>query len=242
MLDHETFDYFYSEGLIRKTLRPIKSGKEARVVLCEGGGALGRDLVAVKEYAPIDQRTFRNDAAYHAGMLDTLKARDRRALQSKSRHGKHVQEGLWLYREWEHLQAAHAAGCDVPEPLAIGPRSLLMEYIGDVDQAAPQLQRVRLDRREAQSVFDRIVENVERLLAHNLVHGDLSAFNILYWEDGPVIIDFPQAVDPRMNRNADQILVRDIENIAGHFARLGVRSNPREIAHGLWMGFMFADL
>ncbi len=242
MLDEATFDYFYGEGLIARPLRPIKSGKEARVVLCEGGSALGRPLVAIKEYAPIEQRTFRNDAAYHAGMTDGLKARDVRALRSKSRHGREVQEGLWLYREWEHLNAMHTAGCDVPEPIAIGPRSILMEFIGDEVAAAPQLQRVRLDARDARQALDAIMANVERMLSCNLVHGDLSAFNILWWNERPVIIDLPQGVDARLNPNADAMLTRDIENVCRHFQRYGVNADAEGLARGLWLGFMFAEL
>ncbi|MHB8513482.1 MAG: RIO1 family regulatory kinase/ATPase domain-containing protein [Actinomycetota bacterium] len=242
MLDHETFDHFYSEGIVTRQLRPVKSGKEASVVLCEGGGCSPFPLVAIKEHARIEERTFRNDAIYNGGVVENLKARDRRALRSKTQYGKQVQEGVWLHREWEHLNQLHDAGCSVPEPIALGPRSIAMQFIGDVDQSAPVLQRVRLQGSRAHRAFEFLIAQLEQMLAINLVHGDLSAFNVLWWNETPVIIDVPQAVDPRLNKDAERILARDVVRLCDYFARQGVRSDPEEITHGLWMSFMFADL
>lgn len=242
MLDSETFEFLYSEGIVTRQLRPVKSGKEARVVLCEGGGQSPFPLVAVKEYAPIDQRTFRNDAIYNGGVTENLAGRDRRALKTKSHYGKQLQEGVWLHREWEHLNTLFAAGCAVPKPIMTGPRSIAMEFIGDADISAPQLHRVRLHGAEATQAFDAVIAEIERMLAINLVHGDLSPYNILWWQDRPVIIDVPQAVDPRLNKNADAMLVRDVQRICDHFVRQGVRCDAEAIAHGLWMGFLFAEL
>ncbi|MGH2829116.1 MAG: hypothetical protein ACRDJM_01400, partial [Actinomycetota bacterium] len=87
MLDQETFEHFYSEGIIVRAIRPIKSGKEARVVLCEAGPSVGRRFVAIKEYAPIEQRRFRGDDAYLAAQVMHIKDRDRRAVRNKSAHG-----------------------------------------------------------------------------------------------------------------------------------------------------------
>jgi len=79
-------------------------------------------------------------------------------------------------------------------------------------------------------------------LRRNLIHADLSPFNVLWWEGRATIIDLPQAVDPRSNPNASQLLARDVSCICRHFYRYGVRADPDEITRGLWMGFLFADL
>lgn len=243
MLEHETLDYFQGEGLIARPIRPLRSGKEASVVLCEAGSALaGRRFVAIKQYRPIGERAFRADLSYMASDLSMLPSRDRRAIRTKTRHGREVQEGVWVHREWERLTTLHEAGCDVPEPIALGPRSICMQYLGDEAVAAPQLHRVRLDRATARIVFDRLLWNIETMLAHNLVHADLSPFNVLWWEDRAVLIDFPQAVDARAARDADTLLARDLGNLCRHFERYGVHRDPAEIAHGLWVSFLFADL
>jgi len=69
---------------------------------------------------------------------------------------------------------------------------------------------------------------------HGIIHGDLSAYNILYWEGGITLIDFPQVVSPTGNRNAFAIFSRDVTRLCEYFAKQGVDSNPRKIALDLW--------
>ena len=66
----------------------------------------------------------------------------------------------------------------------------------------------------------------------------LSPFNILMWNAQPRLIDFPQAVDPRMNRNAYALLYRDIDNVCRHFARYGIDANATRIAGEMWSEFV----
>ena len=80
------------------------------------------------------------------------------------------------------------------------------------------------------------------MLGANVVHGDLSPYNILWWKDRATIIDLPQAVDPRFNRNARMLLERDIANVCKYFARAGVACHPGRLAGDLWRRFMRAEL
>src|SRR5436309_2682820 len=91
-------------------------------------------------------------------------------------------------------------------------------------------------------LFTRIMRNVELWLAYNVVHGDLSAFNILWWEGNVTIIDVPQAVDPRVNPNARDLLARDIDNVCRYFSRSGVQADPARLAARLWTRFLHAEL
>jgi RIO kinase 1 len=95
---------------------------------------------------------------------------------------------------------------------------------------------------EARPLFERLVRNVELWLANDTVHGDLSAFNVLYWEGRATVIDFPQAVDPRFNPHARALLRRDLENLCRYFGRLGVTADGARIADTLWRRFLRADL
>lgn len=113
-------------------------------------------------------------------------------------------------------------------------QAMLMEYIGDEEAAAPHLQHVPLDRDEARPLFERLLHNIETWLAHGRVHGDLSPFNILYWAGRLIVIDFPQAVDPFVNPNAQALLARDLENVCRYFARFGVQSDAVRVADRLW--------
>jgi RIO kinase 1 len=149
---------------------------------------------------------------------------------------------MWIEREWDHLARAHRLGADVPVPVAKSGRTILMEYVGDEGGPAPQLNDTRPSPEEAGALFERVRWNIEVLLRGNLVHADLSAYNVLVRDGRPVIIDLPQAVDARTNLNSRALLVRDLENVCRFFERLGVRRDPRRIADDLWTRYLFTDL
>jgi RIO kinase 1 len=241
-LEDDAFEHFLGEGLITQVIRPIKSGKEASVHLCRANrSTTGEDLLALKVYHPLDRRDFRDESIYRDG--EWIKERRVRvALEKKTRFGRQVQGAIWVYREWEMLQTLSKAGADVPTPVAMTEDSILMTYVGDEDDAAPQLRSLRPDGHEAKDLFDQVMRNVERFLYHNVIHGDLSAYNVLVWDGRATVIDLPQAVDPRKNRHAQRLLERDVERICDHFARFGVRSDAQGIAHGMWTAWTFADL
>jgi RIO kinase 1 len=145
-------------------------------------------------------------------------------------------------REWETLRALSASGAPVPRPVASTGDAILMSFVGDQERAAPQLRSIRPDPDEAQDLFEQVLRAVERMLYGNVIHGDLSAYNVLVWEGRVTIIDLPQAVDPRKNRHAPALLERDVRRICDHFARFGVRSSPERLAGDLWTAWQFADL
>ena len=115
-------------------------------------------------------------------------------------------------------------------------------WIGDEDGAAPPLHVVRLDREEAPGVLEALLAQVELFLTHDLVHGDLSEYNVLFWEGAPVVIDFPQAVDPRFNRAARSLLERDVRNLARYFDRYGIRLDWRRRSADLWSRWLNSEL
>jgi RIO kinase 1 len=238
---HPDLEPFLDDGLITGVRYALKSGKEADVYLCDGGPSTGRELLAAKVYRPRHHRDFKDDSSYRAGQVIT-KRRERVAVEKKTRFGRQLDHVLWVDREREALTALHAAGADVPEPFGGSGSAILMAYVGDESGPAPQLRNVDLDAGEARGLYERVVWNLEVMLATNLVHGDLSPYNILWWRAEITIIDLPQAVDPRRNPNAHALLVRDVQNMSAFFGRFGVRTNPGALAHDLWMRFLFADL
>ena len=234
-------DYFFAEGMITEILYSVKSGKEASVYCCRAHPSTGAELLAAKIYHPRDRRNFKNDAVYLEGRVITNK-RDQRAVQNKSRFGRQVQFGMWVHHEFETLTALSHVGADVPRPLAHTDNVLLMEYIGDWEQAAPSLGGSALTREQASAVFDHLMSNIELWLKHNYVHGDLSPYNVLYWQGNAKVIDFPQALDPRTNWNALPLLARDIENICHHMERYDLNYDGRRIAERLWHRFRNGEL
>ena len=237
----EALDFFFAEGMITEILYLVKSGKEATVYCCEAHPSTGMELIAAKIYRSRNQRNFKNDAIYLEGRVIT-KARVRRAIENKSRFGRQVGFGMWINNEFEVLTALSRAGADIPHPIARTDTAILMEFFGDREAAAPSLGSSQLTRDQAEAAFDRLLSNIELWLAHNYVHGDLSAYNVLYWQGQAKTIDFPQAVDARMNPNSLSLLTRDVENICRYFTRYGLDYDGRRIAERLWHRFRRAQL
>lgn len=234
---------FYAQAMIADVLAVVKGGKEATVYCCAAHDSMDTPLVAAKVYRPRMFRQLRNDKLYREGREiltgegRPIKATDQRiirALGKKSAFGVEVEQTSWLLHEYKTLRTLHAAGAAVPKPYAVGENAILMGYVGDERMAAPLLSEVRLDTDEARSLFDETMRSVELILQAGLVHGDLSAYNILYWEGQITIIDFPQVTGLRANRSAHMILERDIERVCEYFARQGVARNGKAIARWMW--------
>jgi RIO kinase 1 len=229
------------EGWIGDVLYELKSGKEATAWCCSGGPLSRVDLIAAKVYRPLEQRGFRNDNVYQAGRTEAWSRRERLAFESKSRKGLQMRFSTWVDHEYQTLALAHEAGTNVPRPITRTTDVILMEFVGDDNGPAPPLHTVRIDPAEAQAHFDKLLEDVATWLRLERVHGDLSAYNILYWDDQLVTIDFPQAVHPRANPNAYMLLERDIANVGKYFARYGVVADAGAITADLWMRYRFGE-
>ena len=244
---------FYDEGLITDVLALVKGGKEASVYLCRANPATGLDLLAAKVYRPRMFRNLRNDAMYRRGR-EVLTAQGRpagkqagtfaRAIRNKTTFGMQAAHTSWLMHEFMALERLYAVGVAVPRPISSSDNAILMSYHGAQSIAAPTLNTVALERDEAERVLQEVLRNVDLMLQQDLIHGDLSAYNILYWlaEDGPgetvhgeiVVIDFPQVVNLHTNPKAHFILRRDIQRVCEYFASQGVACDAEAVFHGLW--------
>src|SRR5581483_11679062 len=184
----EYLGLFYEDHVITDVLRQVKGGKESTVYCCRAHPAIGVDLIAAKVYRPRMFRQLRNDAVYRQGWetigeegKEVRGRREKLAMQKKSSFGQTLRHTTWLANEFETLRRLYAAGADVPQPFARSENAILMEYVGDETFPAPALAAVRLEAREAQLLWKRLMDNVELMLAQGCVHGDLSAYNVLYW-------------------------------------------------------------
>jgi RIO kinase 1 len=236
---------YYQQEMITDVVRRVKGGKEANVYCCTAHPATGLDYVAAKLYRPRTLRHLKNDAVYKAGRqladAEGREIKDRRvklALKQKTRFGRQVDIAWWIGNEYGAQSRLYQVGADVPRPIAHSGDSILMEYIGDEDMPAPTLIDVSLSPNEAQRLFKRVLDNVALMLDNHLVHGDLSAYNILYADGAIKIIDFPQMVGARTNPHAFELLRRDIRRVCDYFGRYGVRSEPERLSADLWLPYM----
>ncbi len=219
----------------------LKSGKEAEVFLVERVAADGSShLLAHKRYRPRYPKKgelealgfskgtlYRADAVYQSGWM--LKPRERRALEAGSRFGHELVKGMWPAIEMDTLARAWNAGAAVPYPVELTEDGILMEFIGNREGAAPRLAGAGLSHEQAREARDQLFESLRALSAERIVHGDLSAYNMLWWDGRLVIIDFPQAVDAFANPHAPDLLHRDLRNVHEWFTRMRAEFDVEEI-------------
>jgi RIO kinase 1 len=229
------------QQLISDVLRKVKAGKEASIYLCRSGSHIDANLIAAKVYRPRSLRNLKNDAIYRTGRTDLdedgtalFKEADIKAIMKRSKYGEELRHTSWIAYEFKTLEKLYEAGADVPKPYAMLKNSIMMEYIGDYGHPAPTLNTIRLGRDEASRLFDRVVFNLNLLLANERIHGDLSAYNILYWDGDITLIDFPQVVHPEANPAAWTIFQRDVTRVCQYFSSQGIRTDARKLATEMW--------
>ena len=226
---------------ISDVLRKVKGGKEASVYLCRSGPSIQAPLVAAKVYRPRSLRNLKNDSEYRVGRIDLdenrqaiVRDKDIHAMQKRTTYGEELRHQSWIAYEFQTLEMLHAAGADVPKPYAMEKNAIVMDYIGDWDSAAPTLNTVTLEPDEVLPLFERVIRNVDLLLSHQRIHGDLSAYNILYWDGDITLIDFPQVVPPEDNAAAWMIFLRDMTRTCQYFASQGLKRDSHKLAADLW--------
>jgi len=231
-----TPDWLVSESVTDVDLGVVTSGKEAQIDLVERHGADGRRcLVARKRYLPREvhqkgelealgfQRasTFRHDVQYREGR-QFRKSRDRRAVERMSTYGKRLLQDRWTGHEYEVMTRLWHAGLNTPYPIGFESDVLELEYVGALDGAAPQLRSARLDADGLREAYEQLVDGLVVIVGEGYAHGDLSAYNLLWWDDRLWFIDFPQAVDIAANPLGLDHLHRDVVNVCEWFGRRGL--------------------
>ncbi len=218
-----------SQGAIDTELGVLKTGKEADVHLIERADPLDPDggvVMAAKRYRSPEHRTFHRAASYTEGR-SMKRSRDERAIKRKSTFGRQVAAGEWAVSEWGALVQLWNLGLPVPYPVQIDGTEILMEWITVLDednalQTAPRLAQTRPSPELLAAYFDQLTDALATMVQNGVVHGDLSAYNILAAGERLVIIDLPQIVDLVGNLNGMTFLQRDCANICGWFRSRGL--------------------
>lgn len=241
--DMRAIQEFLDEALITEVLNVVKSGKEATVYRCAAHRSLGVPFAAAKVYHSTGHRSFQRAGVYEEGR-QFGPGQVQRAIKNRTEFGREAQLAFWVDHEFQTLSDLNYAGADVPAPFACTEKAILMEYLGDAQGESPQLQYASLEPGEAEELLERCLWNIETFLRENVVHGDLSAFNILYHEGQLRVIDFPQAVDPRKNSNAKGLLERDIANVVQFFQRhrAGLGEDAERMARNLWNLWRYGEV
>lgn len=218
------------EGFIDEVISRLMSGKEADVYVVRSGG----EIRCAKVYKEAAKRGFKQAVLYREGRKNRNSRRSR-AMDKGSKFGRQQQEETWHNAEVDALRKIAAAGVRVPEPYSCIDGVLIMELVTDAEGlVAPRLSDVTLSREDALADHAQIMRFVIQMLCTGLVHGDLSEFNILVDENGPVIIDLPQAVDAAANNNAEFMLERDVNKITAYYGQFAPELLSTQYAKEIW--------
>ncbi|PCJ92040.1 MAG: serine protein kinase RIO [Porticoccaceae bacterium] len=218
------------DGLVDEVIRPLMSGKEADVYVVR----CGTEIRCAKVYKEVNKRSFKQAVLYQEGRK-VRNSRRARAMEKGSKYGRKQQEETWQNAEVDALYRLAAAGVRVPQPYGCFDGVLLMELVTDADgHVAPRLNDVSMPADQALEDHAVVMQYVVRMLCSGLVHGDLSEFNVLVDEYGPVIIDLPQAVDASANNHAERMLTRDINNITNYYSLYAPELHGTQYAKEIW--------
>jgi len=178
--------------------KPLGVGKEADVY---DALTLGGQQVAVK-FHRLGRTSFRQ-------------TRRKRGYIAERQHISWLyQSRLAAQKEFEALKLVHPYGVSVPEPIQQNRHVVVMGMI----EGSDLVDYIQIP--EPQNVLDEILLNLRKAyLEAEVVHADLSEFNVIFRPNGHVlIIDWPQYVR-KSHPNADQLLKRDVTNIVRFFQR-----------------------
>ena len=218
------------DGLVDEVVRQLMSGKEAMVYVVR----CGSEIRCAKVYKEAAKRSFKQAVEYQEGRKGR-NTRRQRAMEKRSKFGRKQQEEAWQNAEVDAQYKLDRAGVRVPTPYGCFDGVLLMELVtDDAGQVAPRLIDVALTREQAVEDHAVMMDYVVKMLCAGLVHGDLSEFNVLVDDYGPVIIDLPQAVDAAVNNHAQSMLERDVNNITAYYGLYAPELLGSNYAKEMW--------
>ena len=208
-----SLEQLLEDGVIDEVLGRLKSGKEADVWLVRHHD----EVLCAKVYKDRQFRSFKNNSGYKEGRA-VRNSRTQRAMDRGSRFGQAAAEEEWKAAESDALHKLHAQGVRVPAPVLFYEGILLMKLVLDKEgHPAPRLIDAQLGREQAAALYADLRTQAIKMLCCELIHGDLSAYNVLLGAEGPTIIDFPQVVSAAHNSTAEAFFTRDLDNLRNFF-------------------------
>ncbi|MBU0615741.1 MAG: serine protein kinase RIO [Nanoarchaeota archaeon] len=216
---HNVFDNFTNRLIFKMISEGHFEGLEATVSV----GKEANIFSAVGQKGRIILKIYRLEACDFNRMYDYIKE-DKRYANLKGKKRKII--FTWVQREYRNLLIARQAGVSCPTPIKFLGNIILLEFIGLDGEVAPKLKDKKPE--DPKKFFDKVVENMKKLYKSGLVHADLSPFNILNFNEVPILIDFSQTTTTD-STSADEFIRRDVRNVVNHFKKLGLKLSEDKV-------------
>lgn len=223
------------KGVLDSVSGVISIGKEAVVLHVEGGDIANLDAEFVSNSSKPDNfshpiRSIPRECAvkiYKTHMTE-FRQRDRYIKDDyrfKDRYKKlnaRKVVHLWAEKEMHNLLRIHEVGIPCPEVVLLKKHVLVMSFIGSNQVPAPKLKTATLSSKDLKEAYKQVLEIMLGLYNNcNLIHADLSEYNLLWFDKKVWVIDVSQAVEPSHPCGLD-FLYRDCKNISRFFKSNGV--------------------
>lgn len=226
------------DGLIDDVLSRLMSGKEADIFVVR----CGEHIRCAKVYKDAAKRSFKKAAQYQEGRK-VRGGRQARAMEKRSSYGRQLEEKIWQNAEVDALSALANANVRVPNTFGCIDGVLLMELVTDAEgDVAPRLGEVTMSEQQAMEDHALMMHYIKLMLCAGIVHGDLSEFNVLVDDQGPVIIDLPQAVNAAANNSAQAMFARDVNNMRRYYGEFAPALLHTQYAKEMWALFEEGNL
>ena len=196
-----TLFHLASTGIFDRLESPIALGKESNV------------FSAIKGEGRVCLKIYRLEVADFRRMYEYIRT-DPRYVELKHHQRKIV--FAWTQREYRNLLKARGIGVRCPTPLAFENNVLVMEFIGE-QKPAPMAKKA--EPKEPKKFMKMLVEDMKKLYTAGFVHGDLSEYNVLNYDETPILIDFSHGTQKK-NPIFEELWERDIRNIARYSKKL----------------------
>ncbi len=207
-----------SRRIYDELVMPIKVGKESNVFLAKRNSGSSEERYVIVKIYRMQNCDFKR-------MFHYIKQDPR--YEELRQHRREI-IFAWVQREYKNLLKAAAAKVNVPTPLGWRAHILVEELIGDTTEGSAALPLKDAVPQEPALFFKHLVQEIKKLYAAGLIHGDLSSFNILNHEEQPYLIDFSQGT-LTTTPNSQELLKRDIKNVTTFFTKLGLKIDQEKV-------------
>lgn len=205
-----------------KYIKEIKSGKEAAVHLIEAD----KQHYALKVYKANLKYSTKTTYLMNTEIGDHRTAR---AVRNKTNRGKNSLFALWTAREFKIMRMLSQMSSNIPKVYLFGKDYILMDFVGEKGIPAPRLSEVKLSSADAEDCLDQVIECLSLFTDNDFVHGDLSEYNILWFNKHAIVIDFPQVLNISMNPNAYDKFLVDLGNVENYFKSYNIGDLSRSL-------------